>query len=71
MVSKLRAERIAERIYEELSTILILEVSDPRLASVSITDVSVDRELAFASIYVSSLEGSSGLGRNYGWSAPC
>jgi ribosome-binding factor A len=58
MVSKLRAERIAERIYEELSTILLLEVSDPRLSSVSITDVSVDRELAFASIFVSSLEGS-------------
>ncbi len=57
MVSKLRAERVAERIYEELSTILIMEVSDPRLATVSVTDVSVDRELAFASIYVSSLEG--------------
>lgn len=58
MVSKLRAERVAERIYEELSTILIMEVSDPRLATVSVTDVTVDRELAFATIYVSSLEGS-------------
>ena len=35
-----------------------MEVSDPRLASVSITKVKVDRELAFANIYVSSLEGS-------------
>jgi ribosome-binding factor A len=58
MVSKLRAERIAERIHEELSTILLMDVSDPRLESISITDVSVDRELAFASIFVSSLEGS-------------
>lgn len=58
MVSKLRAERVAERIYEELSTILIMEVSDPRLARVSVTDVTVDRELAFATVYVSSLEGS-------------
>jgi len=58
MVSKLRAERVAERIHEELSNILIMEVSDPRLGMVSITDVSVDRELAFATIYVSSLEGS-------------
>ena len=58
MVSKLRADRIAERIYEELSTILLMEVSDPRLGSVSITDVTVDRELAFASIFVSSLQGS-------------
>ena len=57
MVSKLRSQRIADRIFEELSTILILEVSDPRLSSVSITDVRVDRELSYANIYVSSLEG--------------
>ena len=35
------------------------EISDPRLSGVTITDVKVDRELAFASIYVSSFEGSS------------
>lgn len=34
------------------------EISDPRLSGVTITDVKVDRELAFASIYVSALEGS-------------
>jgi ribosome-binding factor A len=62
MVSKLRAERVAERIYEELATILIMEVSDPRLTTVSVTDVSVDRELAFATIYISSLEGSEASG---------
>jgi ribosome-binding factor A len=62
MVSKLRAERVAERIYEELATILIMEVSDPRLTTVSVTDVSVDRELAFATIYISSLEGSEAAG---------
>ncbi len=38
---------------------LIQDVSDPRLSGVSITDVKVDRELAFADIYYSSLEGSS------------
>jgi ribosome-binding factor A len=37
---------------------LIYEISDPRLVGVSITEVKVDRELAFASIYVSALEGS-------------
>ncbi|MDX1437745.1 MAG: 30S ribosome-binding factor RbfA, partial [Anaerolineales bacterium] len=42
----------------ELSDILIYEVSDPRLAWVSVTDVHVDRELAYASIYVSSVDGS-------------
>lgn len=59
MVSKTRAERISNRIREELSDILIYNVADPRLAWVSITDVQVDREVAFASIYVSSMEGSA------------
>ena len=58
MVSKTRIQKIEDRIFEELSTILLMEVSDPRLATVSITKVRVDRELAFANIYVSSLEGS-------------
>ena len=57
MVSKMRAQRIADRIFEELSILILMEVSDPRLETVSITNVKVDRELAFANIYVSSLEG--------------
>ncbi len=63
MVSRMRAERIADGIFRELSTLLIMEVSDPRLETVSITDVSVDRELAYANIYVSSLEGSEAASR--------
>ncbi|RME07390.1 MAG: 30S ribosome-binding factor RbfA [Anaerolineae bacterium] len=58
MVSKLRAQRIAERIHEELSTLLLMEVADPRLAGVTVTTVRVDKELSFADVYVSSLEGS-------------
>lgn len=58
MVSKLRAERIGERIREELSQILLMEVSDPRLGGLSVTGVEVDRELAFATVYISSIEGS-------------
>jgi len=34
-------------------------VEDPRLAGIYITDVEVDRELDFASIYVSAIEGQS------------
>lgn len=33
------------------------EVSDPRLYGISVTDVTVDRELAYASVYISALEG--------------
>jgi ribosome-binding factor A len=58
MVSKQRIQRIAERIREELSEMMIQEVHDPRLTGISITDVTVDRELAFANIYVSAVEGS-------------
>jgi ribosome-binding factor A len=58
VVSTSRATRIAERIREELSEMLVTQVHDPRLAGISITDVNVDRELAFANIYYSSLEGS-------------
>jgi len=58
MPSKLRLKRIADRINQLLSEMLVTgQVSDPRLAGVFITDVRVDRELNFASIYISSLEG--------------
>lgn len=58
MVSKLRANRIADRIRDELSEMLIQEISDPRLEGISVTDVAVDREVTYADIYVSALEGS-------------
>lgn len=59
MPSKLRLARIGDRIQQELSEMLVRqEISDPRLYGVTITDVRVDRELAFASVYVSALEGS-------------
>jgi ribosome-binding factor A len=58
MVSDTRLQKIEDRIFQELSTLLLREVADPRLVGVSITKVRVDRELAYANIYVSSLEGS-------------
>ncbi|MFZ2098490.1 MAG: 30S ribosome-binding factor RbfA [Anaerolineales bacterium] len=57
MVSKTRSSRIAVRIREELSEIILLQSSDPRLKGVTITDAKVDRELAYADIYVCTLEG--------------
>ena len=38
---------------------LIREVNDPRLHQIFITDAKVDRELAYADIYVSAVEGSA------------
>ena len=59
MPSKLRLQRISDRIRQELSEMLVMgKVHDPRLNGVSITDVKVDRELAYAEIYASAVEGS-------------
>ena len=38
---------------------LIRELNDPRLKQIFITDVKIDKELAFADVYVSALEGVS------------
>jgi ribosome-binding factor A len=57
MPSKLRLQRIADRVRQELSEMLITRINDPRLMGISITDVKVDRELAYADIYVSAIEG--------------
>lgn len=59
MPSDIRLQRIAERFQKEISELLIYEISDPRLSGVSVTDVTIDRELTVADIYVSALEGSS------------
>jgi ribosome-binding factor A len=57
MPSKLRLQRISDRIRQELSEMLIREINDPRLEGISITDVKVDRELTYADIFVSAVEG--------------
>lgn len=58
MPSKPRVEKIADRIREEFADMLLRDLNDPRLKGISITDVTVDRELAYADIFVSALEGS-------------
>jgi ribosome-binding factor A len=59
MPSSLRLQRIADRIRQELSEMVVKEIADPRLDGISITDVKVDRELAYADIFVSAVEGKS------------
>jgi ribosome-binding factor A len=58
LVSRVRAQRIGDRIREELSVILITQSSDPRLTGVYVTGVVLDRELEFATVYVSAVEGA-------------
>ncbi len=59
MPSGVRLQRISDRIRHELSEMLIKEISDPRLRQVYVTDVRVDRELAYADVYVSAVEGKT------------
>jgi len=59
MPSGTRLQRIADRIRQEFSEMLIREISDPRLKQIYVTDVKVDKELAYADIYVSAVEGVS------------
>jgi ribosome-binding factor A len=38
---------------------LIREISDPRLQQIYVTDVKIDKELAYADVFVSAVEGVS------------
>jgi ribosome-binding factor A len=58
MPSGIRLQRIADRIRQELSELLIREINDPRLQQIYVTDVKVDK-LAYADVYVSAVEGVS------------
>jgi ribosome-binding factor A len=59
MPSGIRLQRIADRIRQELSEMLIRELNDPRLKQIYLTDVKIDKELAYADVYVSAVEGVS------------
>ena len=59
MPSQVRVQRIADRMQQDLSEMLVgNRIHDPRLEGIFITDVTVDRELSYADIYVSAIEGS-------------
>ncbi|OGC21695.1 ribosome-binding factor A [candidate division WOR-1 bacterium RIFOXYB2_FULL_42_35] len=48
-----RAERVAALIREEVSKIILQDVSDPRIGFISVTGVDVSPDLKNASIYIS------------------
>lgn len=50
-----KQDRVQERIRIILSELLLREVSDPRLQGVTVTEVSIDNELMYATIYVNAL----------------
>lgn len=54
-MSTVRQQRTAEQIRMTLSQLLLLEMKDPRLQGVTITRVTIDRELQYADVYVQAL----------------
>ena len=54
-MSKIRQQRTAEQIKVIISELLLRNMSDPRLQGVTVTDVTIDRELQYADVYVHSL----------------
>jgi len=67
----IKQERVAHLIRNILSTLLMTQVTDPALESVTVTDVRVDREFEYADVYVYSLhdqaEVMAGLARASGY----
>jgi ribosome-binding factor A len=59
MANQVRQKRVADRIRAEISELLAREMADPRLKLVTVTDVSVDRELAWANVWVCRADGDA------------
>ena len=58
-----RAERVSDAVQQELAVLIRDEVRDPRVGMVSVTDVDVSRDLAYAKIHdqaVRALNGAAG-----------
>ncbi|MHB8626966.1 MAG: 30S ribosome-binding factor RbfA [Aggregatilineales bacterium] len=51
----LKQERMAGRIREILSGLLLTEVTDPALHGITVTSVELDAELEYADVYVNAL----------------
>lgn len=58
MPSETRVRRVAERIRNDLAEVLLRSASDPRLEGLTVTEVEVDRELAYATVFVTCVEGA-------------
>jgi ribosome-binding factor A len=55
-----RAERVADQIRMEVADILMRKIKDPRVRSVTVTDVGLTDDLRLARIYVTTMEPQEG-----------
>lgn len=58
-----RATRVADVIRNELSTLLLQRVRDPKLRDISISRVELSDDLRYAKIYYTSLQGNRVAGQ--------
>lgn len=50
-----RTQRVGQELQKEIAFILQREIKDPRLGMVTVSDVEVSRDLAYAKVFVSFL----------------
>ena len=55
MPTPLRQKHVADRLRAEISNLIQQEMNDPRLSLVTVTVVTVDRELEHANVFVSTV----------------
>ncbi|MDP6198040.1 MAG: 30S ribosome-binding factor RbfA [Porticoccaceae bacterium] len=48
-----RVERVSDAVQQELAVLIRDNISDPRVGMLSVTDVEVSRDLAYAKVFVS------------------
>ncbi|CAH0532714.1 Ribosome-binding factor A [Vibrio stylophorae] len=50
-----RTQRVAQQMQKEIAVILQREVKDPRIGMVTVSDVTVSRDLSYAKVFVTFL----------------
>lgn len=56
-----RSQRVAEQIRRELAELIRLEVKDPRVGFITLTDVEITPDYAHAKVFFSSMTGEQGV----------
>lgn len=56
-----RSQRVSEQILRELAELIRLEVKDPRVGFITLTEVEVTPDYAHAKVYFTSMRGEEGL----------
>lgn len=55
-----RADRVADQIRMEVADILMRKIKDPRVRTVTVTDVELTKDLRIARVYVTTMEQDDG-----------